>query len=209
MRTRVKICGITRPEDARAAAAAGADALGFVFYEPSPRYVTPDDAAALVAVTPCFVGATALFVNPDRSWVEKVLATVPLDLLQFHGDESAEFCASFGKRWIKAVRVRQTGDIEAAFDAFRGASGLLVDAWDPQRYGGTGKCFNWSLIPASRPMPLILAGGLASDNVANAVEQVRPWAVDVSGGVERSKGVKDRAKISDFINEVHRVDETD
>ncbi|MBS8239045.1 phosphoribosylanthranilate isomerase [Marinobacter lipolyticus] len=209
MRTRVKICGITRPEDARAAAEAGADALGFVFYEPSPRYVSPRDAAALVAVTPCFVGATALFVNPERDWVEEVIATVPLDLLQFHGDETADFCASFGKRWIKAVRVRQAGDIEKAFEQYRGASGLLVDAWDPERYGGTGKSFNWALIPAERPMPLILAGGLASDNVASAVEQVRPWAVDVSGGVERSKGVKDRAKISDFINEVHRVDETD
>ncbi|MGB1949357.1 MAG: phosphoribosylanthranilate isomerase [Marinobacter sp.] len=209
MKTRIKICGITRPDDVQAAAHAGADSLGFVFYEPSPRNVSPATAAALVAATPAFVGTTGLFVNPPRAWVEQVLATVPLDLLQFHGDETAEFCASFGRRWIKAVRVRQQGDIETAFEHFRGASGLLVDAWDPERYGGTGKRFNWSLIPDNRPMPLILAGGLASDNVASAVEQVRPWAVDVSGGVESSKGVKDRAKISDFINEVHRVDETD
>ncbi|MEX2475542.1 phosphoribosylanthranilate isomerase [Marinobacter sp.] len=209
MRTRVKICGITRSEDVRAAADAGADALGLVFYEPSPRYVSPAQAANLAAATPAFVGVTGLFVNPDRAWVEEVLSAVPLDLLQFHGDESADFCASFGKRWIKAVRVREAGEIEAAFRRFSGASGLLVDAWDPQRYGGTGKCFNWSLIPGERPMPLILAGGLASDNVASAVTQVKPWAVDVSGGVEISKGVKSRAKISDFINEVHRVDETD
>lgn len=209
MRTRIKICGITRRDDVQAAAQAGADSLGFVFYEPSPRNVSPATAAALVAATPAFVGTTGLFVNPSRALVEQVLATVPLDLLQFHGDETAEFCASFDRRWIKAVRVRQQGDIEAAFEQFRGAGGLLVDAWDPERYGGTGKRFNWSLIPDNRPMPLILAGGLASDNVASAVEQVRPWAVDVSGGVESSKGVKDRAKISDFINEVHRVDETD
>ncbi|WP_297794077.1 phosphoribosylanthranilate isomerase [uncultured Marinobacter sp.] len=209
MRTRVKICGITRPEDVRAAAQAGADALGFVFYEPSPRSVSPASAKELVSLLPAFSGAVGLFVNPEREWVEQVLSSVPLDLLQFHGDESPEFCASFGRRWIKAVRVRQAGDIEAAYERYRNASGLLVDAWDPQRYGGTGKSFNWSLIPTSRPLPLILAGGLASDNVASAVEQVRPWAVDVSGGVESSKGVKDSAKISDFINEVHRVDETD
>lgn len=206
MKTRVKICGITRLEDVLSASEAGADSLGFVFYEPSPRNVTPRQAATLVAGVPAFVGATGLFVNPTRAWVDSVLAAVPLDLLQFHGDETPDFCASFDKRWIKAVRVRQAGDIEAAFEQFKGASGLLVDAWDPARYGGTGKSFNWSLIPDSRPMPLILAGGLASDNVASAVEQVRPWAVDVSGGVESSKGVKDRAKISDFIREVHRVD---
>jgi len=209
MRTRVKICGLTRPDDVAAAVSEGADSLGFVFYEPSPRYVGPEEAASLVRGVPAFVGVTGLFVNPDRAWVDQVIETVPLDLLQFHGDESAEFCASFGKRWIKAIRVREAGDIERAFDQFRGASGLLVDAWDPDRYGGTGKRFNWSLIPQARPMPLILAGGLGSDNVASAIEQVRPWAVDVSGGVERSKGIKDRTKISDFINEVHRVDETD
>ncbi|KPQ01443.1 phosphoribosylanthranilate isomerase [Marinobacter sp. HL-58] len=209
MRTRVKICGITRKQDAIAASAAGADALGFVFYEPSPRCVTPQVARDLVGVVPPFVVATGLFVNPDADYVKHVLSQVPLDLLQFHGDESPEFCNSFGMRWIKAIRVRQRSDIENAFREFHQASGLLVDAWDPQKYGGTGQAFNWSLIPQSRPLPLILAGGLASDNVSRAVAQVRPWAVDVSGGVESSKGIKDVEKITDFINEVHRVDETD
>lgn len=209
MRTRVKICGITRKQDVIAAAQAGADAIGFVFYEPSPRYVSPAQAAELVPVVPAFVSATGLFVNPDEAFVRQVLSCVPLDLLQFHGDESPEFCSQFGLRWIKAVRVRQSADIEAAFERYRGASGLLVDAWDPEKYGGTGQSFNWAMIPEIRPMPLILAGGLASDNVSRAVAQVRPWAVDVSGGVESSKGIKDVAKITDFINEVHRVDETD
>jgi len=209
MRTRVKICGITRKQDVTAAVDAGADALGFVFYEPSPRYVTPDVARELVGAVPAFVSATGLFVNPEEAWVRTVLSKVPLDLLQFHGDESPEFCDSFGVRWIKAVRVRETWDIEDAFHRYGNASGLLVDAWDPRKYGGTGQSFNWSLIPNERPLPLILAGGLASDNVSAAVAQVQPWAVDVSGGVESSKGIKDVEKITDFINEVHRVDETD
>ncbi|MFN2360243.1 MAG: phosphoribosylanthranilate isomerase [Marinobacter sp.] len=209
MRTRVKICGVTRPQDVAAAARAGADAIGFVFYEPSPRCVTPAIARDLVSAVPPFVAATGLFVNPEAEYVNQVLSQVPLDLLQFHGDESPEFCNSFGVRWIKAVRVRQSSDIENAFRDFGNASGLLVDAWDPDRYGGTGQAFNWSLIPETRPLPLILAGGLASDNVSRAIAKVRPWAVDVSGGVESSKGIKDDEKITDFINEVHRVDETD
>lgn len=209
MRTRVKICGITRKQDVIAAASAGADALGFVFYEPSPRYVAAGKARELVDAVPPFITATGLFVNAEASFVREVLSQVRLDLLQFHGDESPEFCDSFGVRWIKAVRVRETVDIENAFECYHKASGLLVDAWDPQKYGGTGQAFNWSLIPARRPLPLILAGGLASDNVSGAVAQVRPWAVDVSGGVESSKGIKDVEKITDLINEVHRVDETD
>jgi phosphoribosylanthranilate isomerase len=209
MRTRVKICGVTRKPDVVAATRAGADAIGFVFYEPSPRYVTPEIARDLVSAVPPFVSATGLFVNPEAEYVNEVLSQVSLDLLQFHGDESPEFCNSFGVRWIKAVRVRQSSDIESAFRDYGNASGLLVDAWDPDKYGGTGQAFNWSLIPKTRPLPLILAGGLASDNVSRAVAKVRPWAVDVSGGVESSKGIKDDVKITDFINEVHRVDETD
>lgn len=209
MRTRVKICGITRKQDVAAATTAGADALGFVFYEPSPRFVAPELARELVNGVPPFVTATGLFVNPTAEFVKSVLAQVPLDLLQFHGDEPPELCSSFGVRWIKAVRVQARSDIEDAFERYRNASGLLVDAWDPHKYGGTGQSFNWSVIPGQRPLPLILAGGLASDNVSRAVAQVRPWAVDVSGGVESSKGIKDVAKMTDFINEVHRVDETD
>ena len=209
MRTRVKICGLTRPQDVVAAANAGADALGFVFYEPSPRSVSADAAVELLRQVPPFVVATGLFVNPTRQFVEEVLAKVPLDLLQFHGDESPEFCDSFPARWMKAIRVRTGDDIKQAFGEFHKASGLLVDAYSPDQYGGTGQCFNWDVIPSSRPLPLILAGGLASDNVAGAVRQVRPWGVDVSGGVEQRKGIKSTAKMTDFINEVHRVDETD
>lgn len=209
MFTRVKICGLTRPEDIDAAVSDGADAIGLVFYEPSPRAVSIAQARELAARVPAFVTVTGLFVNPERKWVEQVLEAVPLDLLQFHGDEPAEFCASFGRRWIKAVRVREAGQIEAAFQEYRNASGLLVDAWDPNRYGGTGQSFNWSLIPAERPLPLILAGGLTFANVADAIEQVRPWAVDVSGGVESGKGRKDATKLTDFFNEVRRVCKTD
>ena len=209
MSARVKICGLTRPEDIDGAVQFGADALGLVFYEPSPRSVSLDQAAELVKRVPAFMSVVGLFVNPSRQEVEAVLERVPLDLLQFHGDESADLCASFGRRWIKAIRVRKAGQIEAAFEEFHNASGLLVDAWDPDRYGGTGKSFNWDLIPDYRPLPIILAGGLSSDNVFAAVKQVKPWAVDVSGGVEQGKGIKDIQKISHFIKEVHRVCKTD
>lgn len=209
MTARVKICGLTRPEDVRAAVESGADAIGLVFYPPSPRSVSPAQARALANEVPAFVTVVGLFVNPTREEVESVLEQVPLDLLQFHGDETPAFCAGFGRRWIKAIRVREAGEIEDAFADYRNAAGLLVDAWDPERYGGTGKVFNWDLIPQERPLPLILAGGLSSDNVSAAVEQVRPWAVDVSGGVEKDKGIKDIRKIRHFINEVHRVCKTD
>lgn len=209
MTARVKICGLTRPEDIRAAVQCGADAIGLVFYEPSPRSVSPAQAQALAREVPAFVTVVGLFVNPTREEVESVLEQVPLDLLQFHGDEPPAFCAGFGRRWIKAIRVREAGQIERAFEDYHEAAGLLVDAWDPDRYGGTGKSFNWDLIPDERPRPLILAGGLSSDNVFAAVEQVRPWAVDVSGGVEKDKGNKDIRKIRHFINEVHRVCKTD
>lgn len=207
--TRAKICGLTRPEDIDAAVAFGADAIGLVFYEPSPRAVSFEQAKALVARIPAFVTVTGLFVNPERRFVERALQAVPLDLLQFHGDETSEFCRGFDRRWIKAIRVRDSGQIERAFSDYQGAAGLLVDAWDPERYGGTGHSFNWSLIPDVRPLPLILAGGLSSANVARAIEEVRPWAVDVSGGVEKSKGKKDATKLSDFMKEVHCVCKTD
>lgn len=209
MNARVKICGLTRVEDVKASVASGADALGFVFYGPSPRAVTVEQAELLTRHVPAFVSVVGLFVNPSEEQVREVLEHIPLDLLQFHGDETADFCGLFGRRWIKAVRVRSAGQVERAFAEYHSAAGLLVDAWDPQRYGGTGHSFNWDLIPPERPLPLILAGGLSSDNVFRAVEQVKPWAVDVSGGVEESKGVKDIEKISDFIREVHRVCKTD
>lgn len=216
-RTRTKICGITRVEDALAAASAGADAIGLVFYGPSPRAVTLEQAARIAEAVPAFVTLTGLFVNPTRMDVEKVLARVPLDLLQFHGDEPQAFCTQFHRRWIKAVRVRGREDVENAFHDWSRASGLLVDAYDPQRYGGTGQIFDWSVIPDQRPLPLILAGGLNSANVASATRQVQPWGVDVSGGVEASgdtpegtrKGIKDAAKITEFLSEVNRANQTD
>lgn len=209
MTARVKICGLTRPEDVDAAVACGADAIGLVFYDQSPRAVDIAQAVGLAERVPAFVSVTGLFVNPEPQFVDSVLKQVSLDLLQFHGDEDPEFCQSFGRRWIKAVRVREAGQIAEAFRTYHQASGLLVDAWDPNRYGGTGHSFNWSLIPDERPLPLILAGGLSSANVARAIEQVRPWAVDVSGGVEEAKGKKDAAKLSQFFKEVHRVCKTD
>jgi len=209
MTTRVKVCGLTRARDVAAAVDCGADALGFVFYEPSPRYVSVGQARDLVRHVPPFVTVVGLFVNPEPAYVQEVLEQVPLDVLQFHGDEPAEFCEQFGRRWIKAIRVREEGQIESAFADYRNACGLLVDAWVPDRYGGTGVSFNWALIPEDRPLPLVLAGGLSAANVASAISRVRPWAVDVSGGVESERGIKDRRKISDFINEVHRVCKAD
>lgn len=209
MTVRVKICGLTAEADVDVAVASGADAIGLVFFADSPRSVSIDQAVALSRRIPAFVSVTGLFVNPDPSYVQRVLADVPLDLLQFHGDEKPAFCQSFRRRWIKAVRVHEVGQIEQAFSDYHQASGLLVDAWDPYTYGGTGRSFNWSLIPEERPMPLILAGGLSSANVARAIEQVRPWAVDVSGGVEEYKGKKDATKLSQFFKEVNRVCKTD
>lgn len=209
LRTRTKICGITRVEDVEAVARSGADAIGLVFYGPSPRAVTIRQAEELAAATPAFVTLTGLFVNPTREEVEAVLSRVPLDLLQFHGDEPPEFCAAFGRRWIKAIRVRSREDVEAAFVRYQRSSGLLVDAYDPERYGGTGQLFDWSLIPSERPLPLILAGGLNSANVAGAIAQVRPWGVDVSGGVESGRGIKSAAKITEFLSEVNRVNQAD
>lgn len=209
MRTRSKICGITRIEDAQTASLAGVDAIGLVFYEPSPRAVTVATAQALAAALPAFVTLTGLFVNPDRAEVENVLRHVPLDLLQFHGDETPEFCASFGRRWIKAVRVRERREVEEAFEHYSASSGLLVDAYDPERFGGTGQLFDWSLIPDKRPLPLILAGGLNSANVAGAIARVRPWGVDVSGGVESGHGIKDAVKVTEFLSEVNRANQTD
>lgn len=196
---RVKICGITRLEDALAAIEAGADALGFVFYGPSPRAITPAQAAAIVAQLPPFVTITGLFVDAAESEVREVLRQVPLDLLQFHGNESNADCARFGRPWIKALRVQPGQDLAAAIAAHPDARGILLDAWHPEQPGGTGLQFDWNLVPAESRRPLILAGGLNPDNVAQAIRQTRPYAVDVSGGVEYAKGVKDAAKIQAFM----------
>jgi len=199
MAVRVKICGITRQQDLHAACQAGADALGFVFYEKSPRHVTIATAAALVCELPPFVQSVGLFVNADPALIEAVLRDVPLDLLQFHGDETPADCLRFGRPYIKAVRVNRDTDLLKCAADFDTARGLLLDAWVPGVPGGTGERFDWSLIPADLPRPVILSGGLTPDNVAEAIQRVRPWAVDVSSGVEKEKGIKDAHKIAQFI----------
>lgn len=206
-RVRTKICGITRAEDARAAAHAGADAIGLVFYAPSPRAVTPSQALTIIAALPPFVTVVGLFVNATREDVLSTLAAVPLDLLQFHGDESPVFCGQFGRPFLKALRVApqtKPGDLlnyATAYAAVAGARGLLLDAHVEGLHGGTGRTFNWSVIPPGLALPVVLSGGLSPDNVAQAVRQVRPAAVDVSSGVERAPGVKDHAKIETFIRQ--------
>ncbi len=199
MAVRVKICGITRRQDLHTACEAGADALGFVFYEKSPRHVPIETAAALLRELPPFVQSVGLFVDAAPAFIEAVLRAVPLDLLQFHGDETAADCARFGRPYIKAVRVnRQTDLLKCAAD-FDTARGLLLDAYVPDIPGGTGERFDWNLIPAHLPKPFVLSGGLTPDNVGDAVERVHPWAVDVSSGVEAAKGVKDAHKVAQFI----------
>jgi phosphoribosylanthranilate isomerase len=199
MAVRVKICGITREQDLHVACDAGADALGFVFYEKSPRNVTAMAAAALVRKLPPFVQSVGLFVNAAPAFIESVLEAVPLDLLQFHGDETAADCACHGRPYIKAVRVNRDTDLLKWAADFEDARGLLLDAYVPGVPGGTGERFDWRLIPEKMPKAVILSGGLTPDNVAGAVEQVRPWAVDVSSGVEMAKGIKDAHKIAQFI----------
>ena len=197
-RTRIKICGLTREEDVRAAVNAGADAIGFVFYPPSPRFVPFERAAELARLIPPFVTTVGLFVEPERDFVNAALAHVPLQVLQFHGDEAEADCTGFGRPYIKAARMRPGLDLLKYAASFPGAQGLLLDAF-VEGYGGGGETFDWSLIPDKLPMPLILSGGLNAANVAEAVRRVRPWAVDVSSGVESGKGIKDAARITDFV----------
>lgn len=206
IRTRVKICGLTRGEDALAAAGAGADALGLVFYSSSPRHVSLEQAAAIAAVVPPFVSIVGLFVDPDQDYVREVLRRVPLDLLQFHGSESATFCQQFDKRYIKALAVRTTQALRARVMAYADATAVLLDAFKPGVPGGTGESFDWGLVPDDLPLPFILAGGLDASCVESAIRQLSPWALDVSSGVESGKGVKDAGKIIEFIKEVRRAD---
>lgn len=203
--TRIKICGLTRPQDVRAAVDAGADAIGFVFYPPSPRHVTFEQAAALAALLPPFVTAVGLFVNPAAEFVAEALRQVPLQLLQFHGDETEAECARYGRPWIRAARVRPGVDLLEFAACHPGARGILLDAY-VDGYGGGGKTFDWSLIPSGLGRPLILSGGLDPDNVREAVRAVRPWAVDVSSGVEAGKGIKDADKMAAFIAGVRDAD---
>jgi len=204
--TRIKICGITREQDLHTVAHSGADAIGFVFYEKSPRHVSLPQATELAHAVPPFVSLVGLFVNPSVESVHEVLAQVSLDVLQFHGEESPQFCAQFGMPYLKAVRVKVGVDLLQYAAEYKDAQGLLLDAFVEGTQGGTGESFDWSLIPQSLPLPVILSGGLHAANVTEAIKQVRPYAVDVSSGVEAQKGIKDAAKVAAFINEVKSID---
>ena len=206
MATAVKICGITRVEDALAAAHAGAHAIGLIFYAGSPRLVSHDVARRVVDALPAFVTPVALFVDARSMDVERVISEVKPLLLQFHGDEPPEFCERFGLPYIKAVKVRPGVDLLQYARRYRTAKGLLLDAFVAGSHGGTGSTFDWALVPDQLPLPLILAGGLHPDNVAAAMLRVRPWAVDVSSGVETATGIKDAAKIAAFIRGVRNAD---
>lgn len=205
MRTRVKICGMTREQDVRAAVEAGADAIGLVFYPPSPRFLSVERACELRAIVPPFVGTVALFVNAPEAEVFRVVREVQPDLLQFHGEETPAYCRAFGRPYLKACRVKPGVDLLEYLRAFPDAAGWMADAY-VEAYGGTGTTFDWSMVPEERERPLVLSGGLTSGNVREAIGRVRPWAVDVSSGVESAKGIKDAARIADFIAEVRNAD---
>ena len=204
LRTRVKICGITRSADATVAARAGADAIGLVFYPPSPRYLSVERAREIRDALPPFVQTVALFVNADGAQIAQVIGRVHPGMLQFHGDETPEFCAQFGLPYVKACRVKPGASALEYLRPFSGAAAWLFDSHVPE-YGGVGESFDWSLVPAT-DKPVIVSGGLSRRNVAEAIRRVKPWGVDVSSGVESAKGIKDRALIAAFIAEVRNAD---
>jgi phosphoribosylanthranilate isomerase len=208
-RTRIKICGIREPSDAAFAADAGADAIGVVFHGPSSRNVGIDGAREIARALPPFVALVGLVVDMPADDIRRMLAALPLALLQFHGDpayETDDFCAQFGRPYLKALRVKPGDDLLQSFGSYRGAAGMLVDAYRPGIAGGTGETFDWDLLPSQHDVRLVLSGGLTPENAGEAIARVRPWAVDVSSGVESAPGVKDRARISAFIDAVHRAD---
>jgi phosphoribosylanthranilate isomerase len=202
LRTRVKICGITRVEDAGVAITAGCDAIGLVFYPPSPRHLSLDKAAEIVASIPPFVSVVGLFVDAEPEEIKTVLTHVRLDVLQFHGDETPEQCGLYDVPYMKAIRVKAGTNLLQYAEQFKQARALLLDAYLEGVPGGTGQIFDWKVIPESLPLPVVLAGGLTAENVTAAIRQVQPYAVDVSGGVEINKGIKDAAKIAAFMRGV-------
>lgn len=206
MKTRIKICGLTREEDVDAAVAAGADAIGLVFYPPSPRYLSLQRAAELARRIPPFVDVVGLFVNEAPEVVRAACDAVPINLLQFHGDEDAAYCRQFSRPYLRAARVRPGLDLVEFARSFPDARGLLLDAF-VEGYGGGGHVFDWTLIPPDLPGHLVLSGGLTADNVGDAIRRVRPVAVDVSSGVEMGKGIKDHAKIAAFVAAVRKADD--
>jgi phosphoribosylanthranilate isomerase len=206
MRTRVKICGFTQVEQAVQAARLGVDAIGLVFYPPSPRHVSIEQAQQIVRALPAFTTVVALFVDETPQKIAEVLANVSIDCLQFHGNESAQDCRLYAKPYLKAVQVHAQMNIEQVAQQYFDAAGLLLDAYHPQTKGGIGEIFDWALIPQQLPLPVILAGGLSVTNIKNAIRTVKPYAVDVSSGVEIIKGVKDVAKMAAFLTEVNQVD---
>ena len=206
MRTRVKICGITSVADGLAAARHGADAIGLIFYPPSPRLVSLDCARQIASSLPPFVARVAVFVNPAESDVDAAIRACRPDLLQFHGEEDPEFCRRFGVPYLRAARVRAGVDLLEFLSPFSDASGWLLDAFRQELYGGTGEAFDWDLIPHGLQRPLVLSGGLDAENVGAAIRRVRPWAVDVSSGVESAKGVKDERRIAAFMEAVRNAD---
>ena len=209
MRTRVKICGITRKQDIQAVVNAGADAIGFVFFPPSPRNVSIEQAKDLIRDIPAYVQVVGLFVNATASEINHVLEHVPLDLLQLHGDETPEQCQEIAqltkRRWYKAIQVKPDLDTITTIEQYQdaGASAMLLDAWHPELKGGTGHSFDWNQFP-QLDIPLILAGGLRPDNIENAIQTTQAYAVDVSGGVESAKGIKDQQLIEKFMRGVQR-----
>lgn len=202
MRVRAKICGITRVDDALAAARCGADAIGLVFYENSPRHVSIEQAQSIVAALPPFVSVVALFVNANKTYIDEVVSSLRVDILQFHGEEVETDCVQYNLPYMKAVRVKEGTNLIQYEKNYSSACALLLDTYSEKMVGGTGETFNWSLIPAELSMPVVLAGGLNQHNVSDAIKQVKPYAVDVSGGVEQSKGVKDPEKIAAFLRQV-------
>jgi phosphoribosylanthranilate isomerase len=205
MRIRVKFCGITRCEDAAHAVRLGADAIGLVFYPRSPRAVNLQQACQIVRELPPFVTVVGLFVNATSSYIQEVLDTVPIDNLQFHGDESPEECSRYHRPYIKAIRMAEGADLPQLAHTYGNASALLLDTYQIGVPGGTGQMFDWDRIPEGLPKAIVLAGGLTPENVTQAVMKVRPYAVDVSGGVEQTKGVKDAAKMAAFMRGVYSV----
>ena len=209
MKTRIKICGITSVQDAGYAVAAGADAIGLVFYGGSPRNIDTHSARQILDSLPPFVTSVGLFVDADSTEVQQVLDAVPLDLLQFHGNENADFCCSFNRPYIKAIRVRDDTDLPGLSAEFRSASGLLLDSYTKGVPGGTGEIFNWELIPQGLSLPVVLAGGLTPENVADAIAKVNPYAVDVSSGVELSPGKKEEQAVHAFVHAVSGANQSE